>query len=62
MFEKIVKVAGYLSNGAERLGIRDRLDSTPIAFAGAFDHWPGFSRSAICLFTRSISTTSFFDS
>jgi len=55
----------YLSNGTERLGSRNKPESVPIAFAGPFDLSTvksGFSRSAICLFTRSISTTSFFDS
>jgi hypothetical protein len=51
----------YLSNGAERLGSRKKPESVLTTFEiSAFS--PGFSRSAICRFTRSINTTSFFDS
>src|SRR5208283_7206 len=54
----------YLSSGAERLGSRNTPDSvvTPTGGFNASTFAPGFWRSAICLFTRSISTRSFFDS
>ena len=53
----------YLSKGAERLGSRKMLDSLLIAECfGPSRLRPGFSRSAICRFTRSISTINFFDS
>jgi hypothetical protein len=59
------RYSSYRSNGAERLGSRKKPESLLMAFTAPFDISsirPGFSRSAICRFTRSISTTSFFDS
>ncbi len=63
--EKIVIVADYRSNGAERLGSRFAGDSARMTFTGPLPKLavdPSLFRSAICRFTRSISTISFLDS
>jgi len=60
----ISHIANYLSIGAARLGSRkpDYALVAPIGGFGMSLLGPGLSRSAICRFTRSINTTSFFDS
>jgi hypothetical protein len=59
-----VTISAYLSRGTDLLGKRNRPWSalTPLAALSRCDVSAGFSRSAICLFTRSIKAANFFDS